>query len=88
MSQRPLLWQILCPNRKKNEEFSPEVKASMVALLHTGMSAKAVAREFLTDTSTVTRIAKQHLNTHTFKNTGRSGRPSKLNRIVTRRPRS
>jgi transposase len=80
MSQRRLLWEILCPNRKKNEELSPEVKAAMVALLHTGMSAKAVGREFLTDSTTVTKIAKKFTTSHTFKNKERKGRPKKLNR--------
>lgn len=81
MSERVLLGDIICPKRKKHEEFTPEARAAIFALLHTGMSQRAVAREFSTDHRAVDRIAKRYLNTRTFDDKRRKGRPSKLNRV-------
>jgi hypothetical protein len=68
---------MLCQDLKKQEEFTPEVKTAMITILYAGTS---VAREFLTDTSTVTRIADKYAEMHTFENWKRTRCPSKLNR--------
>ena len=47
---------IISPNRPKGGQFSPEAKEAMLALLHHGLSARAVADQFGTDHKCVTRI--------------------------------
>lgn len=84
MSEKALLCNIICPNRGKNEEFSPEAKAAIFALFHTGMPKRAVARQFKTDHRTVDRIIKRFIKTRTFDGNTRTGRPSKLNRTERR----
>jgi transposase len=84
MSEKALLGDIMCPDRGKNEEFSPEAKAAIFALCHTGMSKRAVARQFKTDHRTVDRIIKRVVKSGTFDGNTRTGRPSKLNRAERR----
>ncbi|KAL5624645.1 hypothetical protein BROUX41_004705 [Berkeleyomyces rouxiae] len=78
MSSERLLGDILCPNRKKGQEFPVEARVAMLALSQEGVSARAIAKKFRTDHKTVTRILLNAKENSTLKPKPRSGRPQKL----------
>ena len=71
-------------NRQRNQEFSPEARAAMLAMLDTGCSARRVAREFRTTHSTVLQTKKRWLESHKVTSRPRKGRPMKLSSTAQR----
>jgi transposase len=71
-------------NRRRGQQFSPEAKGAMLGMLRAGASLRAVAREFKTTHSTVSKLRNRFKDDHTTDYKARKGRPSVLTKAEKR----
>ncbi|CAG9952817.1 unnamed protein product [Clonostachys rosea f. rosea IK726] len=71
-------------NRRRGQQFSPEAKGAMLGMLCAGASLRAVAREFKTTHSTVSKLRNRFKDDHTTDYKARKGRPSVLTKAEKR----
>lgn len=69
---------ILSGNRQRNQQFSPEARAAIIAARAEGRTQRSIAEQFQTSQQTIAKILKHYNTTATITPEPRKGRQKKL----------